>query len=46
MAKETGWTLDYIDNGISVQDWHDYWQILDGEAKARPTTPARKGRRR
>ncbi len=28
----TGWTLEYID-GLSMADWHEYWQIIDGESK-------------
>jgi hypothetical protein len=44
MAREFGWTLDYIDS-LSVQDWHDYWQVLDGEGKAKPKPPPRKRRR-
>ena len=34
IARETGWTLEYI-RGLSVGDFHDYLQIMDGESKAR-----------
>jgi hypothetical protein len=34
MAKEYGWTLDYIDN-LPLDDFHNWLQIIDGEAKAR-----------
>jgi hypothetical protein len=33
MAREFGWTLDYIDS-LSLAEWHTYWQILEGEGKA------------
>jgi hypothetical protein len=33
LARKTGWTLDYIDS-LSLGDWHEYWQIIDGESKA------------
>jgi hypothetical protein len=29
LAKEFGWTLEYIDS-LSVADWHEYAQIQDG----------------
>jgi len=34
MVFETGWTLEYIRNDISVQDFNDYLQIKDARAKA------------
>lgn len=34
MARETGWPLDYVDR-LSLADWHEYWQVTDGETKAR-----------
>jgi len=33
IARETGWTLEYID-GLSLADIHEREQVLDGEAKA------------
>lgn len=33
MARKFGWTLTYIDS-LSMEDQHEYWQILDGEGKA------------
>jgi hypothetical protein len=33
IARETGWTLEYID-ALSVKDFHEYLQITDGENKA------------
>lgn len=45
LARETGWTLDYIDD-LSLGDWRDYWQILDGEGKAaKERNRPRKGKR-
>jgi hypothetical protein len=38
MARETGWSLEYID-GLSLADWHEYWQVTDGEARARALPP-------
>lgn len=29
MARETGWTLAYID-GLSLMDWLDYWSVAEG----------------
>lgn len=34
IARETGWTLEYV-RCLSVQDFHDYLQIKDAEAKVR-----------
>ena len=34
MARETGWSLEYID-ALSLADWHEYLQVTDGEARAR-----------
>lgn len=34
MARDTGWTLDYVD-ALPLADWHEYWQVTDGESKAR-----------
>lgn len=48
LARKMGWTLEYVDS-LSLQDWHDYWQILDGEAKARKSLekkPMPRARRR
>lgn len=45
MAREMGWTLDYID-GMALGDWHEYWQIVDGEGKAhKQMSKPKKGRR-
>jgi hypothetical protein len=34
LAREFGWTLDYID-ALSMADLYEYLQITDGETKAR-----------
>ena len=34
LAKEFGWTLDYIDS-LSLQDVHEYYQIKDGKLRSR-----------
>jgi hypothetical protein len=50
LARATGWTLEYVD-GLSMGDWHEYWQIVDGEGKAArerrqpPPAPPRQRRR-
>jgi hypothetical protein len=33
LAREFGWTLDYID-GLTLDDLQEYLQIKDGETKA------------
>jgi hypothetical protein len=33
LAFKTGWTLEYI-RSLSMQDIEDYYQIMDGKAKA------------
>lgn len=38
MARETGWSLEYID-GLSLGDWHEYWQVTDGETRAKALPP-------
>jgi hypothetical protein len=34
LARETGWTLEYIRN-MSVKDFHEYIQIRDAESRVR-----------
>lgn len=34
IARETGWALAYID-GLSLADIREYWQVVDGEGRAR-----------
>jgi len=43
LARTTGWTLEYIDS-ISMADLHEYWQIIDGENKARNDMRPKKGK--
>jgi len=38
IARETGWTLEYIDR-LSHADIAEYWQVLDGEYKASQPLP-------
>lgn len=33
LARETGWTLEYIDD-LSTQDWADFIAVFEGEGKA------------
>ena len=32
IARETGWSLEYIDN-LTLADWEEFWQVRDGTGK-------------
>lgn len=34
LVFQTGWTLDYIRNHLSMQDYHGFLQIIDAKSKA------------
>jgi len=37
LVKETGWTLEYIRDELSVQDFNNWLQIRDARIKAMTT---------